>query len=66
MVSAMPEKIAQTGIGLLFVGILAGAGFRIAQWVIPEPDTRIVVCMASDARYGECRLLSELKKASRT
>lgn len=58
------EKAAQNGLVLLVVGVLVGAGIRLADWVIPAPDTRIVVC--TEDRLPECRTLNEIRKSSRT
>lgn len=39
----------------LLAGILFGVGTRIGQWLIPVPDTRILVCTPEDAEtYEAC------------
>jgi len=49
----------------LLTVIAAGAMFvvggRIAEWVIPKPETRILVCFHSDLRDGTvCRSLKDI------
>jgi hypothetical protein len=46
---------------LLICGATVGAGQRAAQWSIPEPEQRVVVCMIHDIETNvTCRSLFEL------
>lgn len=45
------------------IGICLGLGFRLVQWTIPKPATRIILCYANEV--GElpvCRPLEPLAK----
>ncbi|KVP75546.1 hypothetical protein WJ96_07520 [Burkholderia ubonensis] len=33
---------------LLVAGVLFGVGERIGQWLLPAPDTRVVLCVLAD------------------
>jgi hypothetical protein len=49
------------------IGALAGLGIRAAEWAIPAPEMRVVVCAADEMyKVKECRsaadLLREAKK----
>lgn len=58
-------KAAIKGAALIAVGALLLTGIRLAEWTIPRPDTRIVVCLASDiGEIDECTQLSELMQQS--
>lgn len=46
------------------IGFALLVGIRAAEWLIPSPDTRIVVCFASDiGKVETCSYLSELRAA---
>lgn len=38
---------------VLLAGVLFGVGTRIGQWLLPAPDTRVVVCTPEDADVYE-------------
>ena len=42
------KKIAFWSFVYLFLGALVACGMRAAEWLIPKPEARIVVCMATD------------------
>jgi len=49
-------------IGLVFaMGIVLGVGMRTAEWLIPKPESRILICMYGEPLEGPaCKKLSEL------
>lgn len=48
---------------IIAAGSLIVVGFRIAEWVIPAPDTRVVICFANELDQVEiCKPASELLK----
>jgi len=32
----------------VFIGVCAGLGMRAVEWLIPQPEARVIVCMADD------------------
>lgn len=47
----------------LFIGALMMAGMRVVEWVIPQPETKVLVCFASDAgKISQCKRLDDLIK----
>lgn len=43
------------------VGILLGVGFRLAEYLVPPPEVRVVVCTYSDSGKVElCKSAFEL------
>lgn len=45
------------------VGILLIVGFRTGEWLIPAPESRIVICFANELDQVEiCKTASELLK----
>lgn len=46
------EKIKDV-LYFLLIGVVLGTGFRIAQWVIPEPEVRVIVCTVNDFDHVE-------------
>ncbi len=61
----MRRKFLALGIRALswvIIGGLVMTGMRIVEWLIPEPDTRLVICSADSAGQLEvCRTLAELQ-----
>ncbi len=46
---------------LLIAGFLVMCGLRAAEWLIPQPETRVILCL-DDERYGSlCASLDEVK-----
>ncbi len=39
---------------VLAAGVLFGVGLRVAQWLVPVPDTRVEVCAPSENDDGSC------------
>ena len=48
---------------MLVIGASLMLGIRAVEWLVPEPPSRIIVCMASDLGKRECRNLEELMQA---
>jgi len=49
--------------GAIGFGILIMIGFRIVEYVIPRPETRIIVCMVGKDEKAEiCKPLAELRE----
>lgn len=45
----------------VIVGVFLGIGFRGTMWLIPAPETRVLVCMADDLRHVKsCETLADL------
>lgn len=44
----------------LVLGLAAGAGIRAAEWLIPKPETRFVICMAYDMDKPVCEDLDKI------
>ena len=50
-------------IKLIALGVIVMAGVRIAEWLIPAPEMKIVICLASDIGEVEiCNSLADLRK----
>lgn len=46
---------------IIGIGALVVAGMRAADWVIPKPESRVVMCFANELDQVEiCRNLKEL------
>lgn len=59
------EGLINAGL-LVLVGMLIMGGIRAAEWLIPAPEERIVVCMAMDLPdHVECRALDKLMRAKK-
>jgi hypothetical protein len=55
----------RTAAGYFMLGVCVVAGIRAAEWVIPQPELRMVVCLADDlGSVHACRTLNELLEAS--
>ncbi|KVP17370.1 hypothetical protein [Burkholderia ubonensis] len=54
----------KTSGALLAAGILFGLGERIGQWLLPAPDTRVVLCAADESVDDECVPLDAAKLSS--
>lgn len=56
------RETTKTVFGILAIGAIAGAGMRLAEWAIPKPESRVVICWANELDQVEiCRSLQELK-----
>lgn len=56
------ETLKYIGLFLL-AGAVMTVGMRAVEWLIPQPESRIFVCMASDVGEIEvCEQLEQLKK----
>ena len=48
----------------LVAGVFAAAGIRLGEWCIPKPETRVIVCLASNSDNPFfCRTMEQLRKA---
>jgi len=57
------KELLVDGLQIIAIGVLVAAGFRLAEWVIPEPEVKVIVCMADDVdRVEACESLSDLVK----
>lgn len=57
------KELAKEAIQIFGLGLLIAAGVRIGEWVIPAPETRLVVCFANELDQVEiCKPASELLK----
>ncbi len=60
------EKLKELGIDALKIvalGVLVGSGVRAAEWAIPAPEMRVVVCTMDDFDHVEtCKSAAELLK----
>lgn len=52
-------RIALSIATLFAAGAIAGVGIRAAEWAIPKPETRVMVCFAADT-IETCKSLSTL------
>lgn len=50
---------------MAIIGFIIGAGMRAAEWIIPKPETRVVVCMADDLDVVACKSLNSLVNAEK-
>lgn len=58
----MKEKL-KAAMTVVLLGILVIVGVRIAEWTIPAPEMRIVVCFANELDQVEiCKPADELLK----
>lgn len=49
---------------LIGVGFLVGVGIRAGEWLIPKPETRVLICQAGAAgKAVVCQRLDEMLKA---
>jgi hypothetical protein len=54
-------KIARELAVWVAVGALVVVGMRAAEWLIPKPETRLIVCFAEDVDNSRtCKTLDEL------
>ncbi len=59
----MVENLKYAG-WFLLAGALLIVGMRAAEWLIPKPETRILICFEDDVRLGNtCKRLDELREA---
>lgn len=54
-----PTDLLIDGLKVLTVGVLVGAGVRAAEWVIPAPEMRVVVCTPSAMDHIEACVSAE-------
>jgi len=51
----------KTGLQILLIGVIAGVGMRAAEWLIPPPEIRVIVCTGSEIDKAEtCTRLQKL------
>lgn len=53
-------KIAKEVMWLVMCGFIVMVGLRAAEWLIPEPPSRIVICYGSDGKEPVCLPMDEL------
>ena len=41
-------KTLLNAVTLIACGLLVGAGIRAGEWLIPAPDTRVIICFADE------------------
>lgn len=57
------KELAIDALKLVVLGVLVGAGVRAAEWAIPAPEMRVVVCAIDDFYKVEaCTSAIELLK----
>lgn len=57
------KELLAVGLQLIAIGALVMGGMRLAEWVIPEPEVKVIVCLADDVdRIETCESLSDLVK----
>lgn len=57
------NELAIYSVMFLAAGVLFGAGTRAVEWVIPAPETRVIVCTVDDFDHVEtCTSAAELLK----
>jgi hypothetical protein len=57
------KELAIDGLKILTLGVLVGAGVRAAEWAIPAPEMRVIVCTIDDFDHVEtCTSAAELLK----
>lgn len=61
----MREKIKSV-VQIIFLGAFVVVGMRAAEWVIPQPEMRVVVCLASEiGKIDSCHVLKDLLNKQR-
>lgn len=62
-----PAHVLKLSSAVLIAGVLFGLGQRIGQWLLPPPDTRILVCSPEEAETLEvCAGLDQLSPETPT
>lgn len=57
-------ELATTALKVVMLGMLIGAGARAAEWAIPAPSMRVIICTLDDVgRVDTCKTAAELLKA---
>lgn len=60
------DKLKEFGIDalkILALGVMGGIGVRAAEWTIPAPELRVIVCTVDDFDHVEtCTSAAELLK----
>lgn len=59
MVTQMLKIMKHIGL-LLLIGMVIATGMRVAEWLIPKPETRVVVCFANE--IGQVEICKNLEK----
>ncbi len=49
------NEILGTLVAYFILGAVVVAGMRAAEWLIPQPEARILVCVTSDTGKRDCR-----------
>ena len=49
------KELAINALKIVVLGVLAGTGVRAAEWVIPAPEMRVIVCTMDDFDHVETR-----------
>jgi hypothetical protein len=48
---------------LILIGGLVVVGMRIAEWIIPQPEMRVIICTANDTmKIDTCKSAADLLK----
>ncbi len=57
------KELSIDGLKIFALGVLVGTGVRAAEWAIPAPETRVIVCTVDDFDHVEtCTSAAELLK----
>lgn len=60
-------ETVKTVLQMLAVGVIVVIGMRAAEWLIPAPEMRVIICMADDVGTVEaCASAAELLKSANT
>jgi hypothetical protein len=55
----MKDNIMQ-GLMMVLIGVLMMSGMRLADWAIPEPATKLLICVSDqDGNVGHCKSFAE-------
>lgn len=65
----MAEKIKEAVLAcgyFIVIGALVMAGMRVAEWLIPKPEAKVLFCMAADIdNASACKTLAEMMRESK-
>lgn len=57
------KELAIDALKILALGVLVGTGVRLAEWAIPAPELRVIVCTMDDFDHVKtCTSAAELLK----
>lgn len=62
----MKEKLESGLISLVAYMVIGAAimvGIRAAEWLIPQPETRVIICTYDDMGETECKAAADLMRA---